>query len=192
MHVDSNYPVGSGAEHAEVVTDQDMVCNWFKELGVEDLLRKFAFGQPFSEEDPRIVNEGDIDYVLGRYSQYVAVFALRQDKMDVPLIKMAFETIITSMNSIGNEKLGYKKPRSVWQGLLTKVGIRDPEQRTYFSGLDERYWTEQFPWEHREERVTKRRPDESDKSYLARHIQLCFHGFALAPFSYIQQATCVA
>ena len=181
-------PVNSGNPDMYRIRLSELHASYFRH-GIDDVLRKFALAEPFEEGNPRITDESDIDGSLFRFARVVSRFATETGQPDYPLIRRAFETILDGMNIAASEKFGYEKPDTAWGRVLVKTGIIAPRIKQYFSGLDDRYWEQQFPWEYREEKGLERDPGESDRQYLARHIHRSFHGFALAPFSYIQQAT---
>jgi hypothetical protein len=93
------------------------------------------------------------------------------------------------MNIAASQKVGFKPPKSKWQWVLMRTGVKEPEIQTHFHGLDERYWESQFPRELSEQVLVKRGAEEDDSLYLARHLNRAWQGLLFAPFSYLQSAT---
>lgn len=69
--------------------------------------------------------------------------------------------------------------------MLTWLGLVKPEPDSYVRGLDDRYWTKQFPEQYTNQELVQRQPNESDQQYLSRYIRTAIHGFIFAPFTYM-------
>lgn len=191
-------PNPESMRRAEVVTDSDIVHILYAKQNVSSVLRRFAFGQPYSDEDTRIVDETDIDAAFADYAADVAKFAVRDGDINVGLVREAFGVINTDMNIIAGEKFGFERSRTVQRWLFERLGVRVPGLRTYlprhpyFPSLGDLYWHKQFLKQYEAQELTHKLPDEPDEQYLTRYLRSCLYGFVLPNFSYIQQATSAA
>jgi hypothetical protein len=176
-------------ETTPVITEKERIRYAYDQENLDQTLHSFAFNKPISDDGDGVASERDIDESIKRYASAIAPIAMRNDSPDIRLVKIAFDTLLSGMNAVANEKFGRQQPSSIWQKVMFKTGIQTPNSLIYFSGLENRYWLKQFPAEYREETWVSREDDENETEYLARNIYHSMHGFALAPFSYIQQAT---
>lgn len=174
--------------HAPQETAPDPVQAAYQDLGMHDALRSCAFELPFREGDHTPASEHDLSELTGFYAASVADIALEAGDSWVDPIERGFKTMIGDMDMIGDEKFGAPKPRSAVQALLIRAGVREPEQGKHFAGLPAEFWHGQFLQDYSQGRYAKRSPEESNRLYLARSIHAVYQQFALAPFSYIQQA----
>lgn len=169
----------------ELVTDEDRISVLFERAGVEDMLRRFAFGEPVGETDVRQTSEEDLDQVLTTYAVELATLAFQEGSIDLQLVRTGFDRVSECMNEMGNAKYGGEPPRTWRQSLLEKIGLQPPIQKRYFALLDDRYWQIQFMQQHDEQTWLRRSPGQTDASYFAQYTAVAMHSFLLAPYSYI-------
>jgi hypothetical protein len=182
------FPAILPAEGA-IVTEQQIIEGLYARAGMNDSLRKFAFGEPRSDSDPTITSEDDVLAAFADYSQLLGPFIMDGNEVNVPLVRAAFDRVFVGLNAVGSEKLGYKRPSGILGAVLEKAGVRNPQPNQYFRPMNDRYWDVQFPAEHEGQVLIRRADDESIGDYTTRYVQACLRAYVFPHFSFLQQAT---
>lgn len=170
------------------LTDAEKVRDAYDQLGLDDLLRKFAFGEPLTADALDVDDEDIVDQTLFKYTLATTFIATRgaTTEPDMQLIRDSLDHVYNGMDAAIEAKLN---PTSFLKGLLAKVGMVDNTPRHHIAPLDNHFWSTQLPAELQNQTYIKREPDESEAWYLARGIYHTMHTRVFSHFSNSQQAT---
>jgi hypothetical protein len=177
---------GCGAE-LDALPLEERIRHIYDEEHLNTLLHKFAFGEPVSDEDPRMVDEDIVGDALVRYAFKVTYEATQKAtaSLNTAAVKGAFEHVYSSMDEAAEAKL--VRPNPI-RSLLNKAGIARRPAPQHFVRLDDKFWSVQFPREMAAQTWVKRQPGDSDAGFMARGVYHTLATHVFSHFSHIQQA----
>lgn len=168
----------------EVITDTESLEVIYKRAKLDDVFERFVFGEPRIADPSHITDEEDLEHAIRKYVVGMFPFISHGDEVNVPFIRAAFEKVVDGMNIAASKKLGFE-PHGPGRALLIFAGIREPKAHQYVAHRDDEYWHSQFL---RQFEDYSDFPEASLQNRAMTYTFSCFKGFALAPFSYVQQA----
>lgn len=186
----SSAALSSPGELTKVLTKQERISHAYDELKLDELLHKFAFCKPVSNENPQIVDEdvaGDALLAYALHATYIATNDATA-KLDVELMKGAFNHVYDSMDHAIETKLGKSSHAGVLSKLLAKTVKHDDAPVRHMARLDDRFWYEQLPDEMAAQTPIQRQAGDSDAGFAARCVYYALSTKVFSPFSYTPQA----
>lgn len=149
----------------------------YDKTGIQPALAAYLDGK--AEED-------DITPLLSDFSMSLAETALSGGSVDTGAVRFGFDHLTDGMNKACNEKHGYEPPKTLREAVQLKMGMVEPQERSYVRKLDDRFWLKQFPEEYENGTLAQRLQGESDQAHLGRSIRAAMHGYIFSYFTMVR------
>lgn len=177
----------SPAEHlpVEIVTDHDIVETAYKKTELDLRLHEYAFFGLGSHTNQ--LPEEHLRSTISSYAQVLTPFAVTAEELNTGFVRVAHKRLIDGVNKVSNEKLGYKPPKNLSDLVLQKTGLRRPALNEDYSNNNDAYW-QQFEVDFENQRVIRRKPNETTSEYATRYLSEQFWRHPGAAFTYLPQA----
>lgn len=169
---------------------RELVGDAYKQLELDDMLRRYAFGYQVSDEDPTPVGDAHVLGALHMYNGMVSLVSMQRKTPDVDMVRDGFDLVYDGMDAAIEAKMF--PPQSAMQQLLVRAGVGRQRSARHMARLNEQFWTVQFPEMLAGKARAQRQSEDNDAIYMWRVLDECMRGHVFSKFSYVQQATHIA
>ena len=163
--------------------DESLAQHVMEQSRLDEAMKLFAYQEPLGEEK-RPISEGELGKFLREFTDKIVLLSSSSGHIDSDAIRDAFGVIAAEMNKITNEKLGTaRRQRSRLIEKFLQLSADIPYERRVVTGFTEEEWDKQF-----KPKIDALSTKPSEREVTNATVYDIFHGFALAPFSYVPQA----
>ncbi len=172
----------NGDPHSEIIegkvyVPREAITDMYAELALEAGLTGYLAGGYF--DDTPLVNQ------MGIFADRLSEIAMHRGEADLDLIRFGLDYLTNNMNEVCSARYGYEPVSGLREQWKIAHGTAAPRPHRYVSGLNDRYWAQQFSEEYISGALAQRLPEENDQRYLGRYIHQVIHRFIYSSFSYM-------